>query len=343
MNSEQHSRVLIVDDMKVNRLILSSLLASAGVTSDLAESGMECIDLCKQHSYDLILLDHRMPELDGVDTLIQLKNIFEAQGRHIPVVCHTTEDARKNTNLYKAAGFADVIFKPIQPKELSEILMKYLPEGTLVDEEKSKEELLIEEEMSKLPDWTKNIEGLNLHSAIEHCETAQDFIETLEIFIDSIDTKATEIEHFINDSNFKMYTLRVHSLKSMSRIIGAEILADMASELEIAGKSGDTETIMKYTPLLLEKYRAFLTLRNMITDSEADTGIHLPEISAETLNDAYSAIKDFIICYDADSLNMVLDSLSEYHLSDNDKTKTKALRNALASMEWESLRAIMCM
>ena len=123
-------RVLIVDDMVVNRLILSELLESNGVASDLAESGKECIDLCRENTYDLILLDHRMPELDGIDTLLQLKRIFEAQGRVIPVVCHTTEDARNNTNLYKAAGFADVLFKPIQPKLLSEILMRYLPEGS---------------------------------------------------------------------------------------------------------------------------------------------------------------------------------------------------------------------
>ncbi len=61
------SRVLIVDDMPVNRLVLSSLLATHGVMSDQAESGMECIELCENNDYDLILLDHRMPDMDGVD------------------------------------------------------------------------------------------------------------------------------------------------------------------------------------------------------------------------------------------------------------------------------------
>ena len=121
MGNESHSRVLIVDDVKINSLILSSILTSYGITSDIAESGYECIDMCKQKTYDLILLDHRMPDYDGVDTLLQLKEIFKHQGHSIPVICHTTEDARQNVNLYKAAGFADILFKPIQPKELSEI------------------------------------------------------------------------------------------------------------------------------------------------------------------------------------------------------------------------------
>ena len=148
----ENSKVLIVDDVHINRMILSSLLASHGVSSDLAEGGQECLDLCEKNDYDLILLDHRMPEVDGVDTLVRLKEIFLRKGREIPVVCHTTEDARKNINLYKAAGFADVLIKPIQPKILSEILMRYLPGGVEIEEKIHEDEKKhIEEEFNKLP------------------------------------------------------------------------------------------------------------------------------------------------------------------------------------------------
>ena len=97
------SRVIIVDDMVINRMIISSLLASNGVLADQAESGRECIEMCRDKEYDLILLDHRMPEYDGVDTLLELKELFKEQGREVPVVCHTTEEGRSNINLYKAA------------------------------------------------------------------------------------------------------------------------------------------------------------------------------------------------------------------------------------------------
>ena len=119
-----YQRVLIVDDMAINRIILASLLASNGIDSDLAESGPECIRLCEERDYDLILLDHRMPDVDGVETLIRLKELFAARGKDVPVIAHTTEEARNNINLYKAAGFADVFFKPIQPQELSDILYR---------------------------------------------------------------------------------------------------------------------------------------------------------------------------------------------------------------------------
>ena len=114
--------VLIVDDMRVNRTILSSLLASSGIASDLATSGRECLDLCRENDYDLILLDHRMPDMDGVDTLVLLKELFREKGKEVPVICHTTEDARDNINLYKAAGFVEVLIKPIQTQQLLDML-----------------------------------------------------------------------------------------------------------------------------------------------------------------------------------------------------------------------------
>ena len=120
---KESSRVIIVDDMVINRMIISSLLAGNGIKADQAESGRECIELCKKNDYDLILLDHRMPEFDGVDTLVALKDIFKDKGRDVPVICHTTEEGRKNINLYKAAGFADVLIKPIDPKQLADVLI----------------------------------------------------------------------------------------------------------------------------------------------------------------------------------------------------------------------------
>ncbi len=78
------SQVLIVDDMPINRMILSSLLAANCIYSDQAESGAKCLELCNTKDYNLILLDHRMPDLDGVDTLVKLKELFESRKKQAP-------------------------------------------------------------------------------------------------------------------------------------------------------------------------------------------------------------------------------------------------------------------
>ena len=183
MDLNQQLRVLIVDDMRVNRMILSSLLASNGIESNLATSGRECLDLCKENAYDLILLDHRMPDMDGVDTLLQLKEIFREKGRDVPVICHTTEDARDNINLYKAAGFADVLIKPIQPQHLLDMLVKHLPKGSIRVSEKAQEaQSKLDEELKELPEWTRHLPGIDLAVGVENCDTAEDYLDALAVF-----------------------------------------------------------------------------------------------------------------------------------------------------------------
>ena len=277
------SKVLIVDDMPVNRTILSSLLAAQGVSSDLAEGGLECIELYKKNKYDLILLDHRMPDLDGVDTLVQLKEIFRKDGREIPVICHTTEAGRDNINLYKAAGFADVLIKPIEPSLLSSVLMTYLPEGTeelsKEDEEKKKHK---EDELSVLPPWLRTVPKLDLSAGIEHCDTAEDYVDTLAVFASSIQDKSAEIEKFALEENWGMYTLRVHSLKSVARLVGAVQLADHAAGLEYAGRHDERERLKKETPSLLEEYRSFGSYLSRLCDLDLKKEDEKKNIKRET-------------------------------------------------------------
>ena len=264
-------RVLIVDDMRVNRVILSSLLASSGIASDLAESGRECLDLYRENAYDLILLDHRMPDMDGVDTLVRLKEIFREQGKDVPVICHTTEDARDNINLYKAAGFVDVLIKPIQSKQLLDMLTKYLPEGSVRISEKAEEERSkLDKELHELPEWTRLLPGIDLAVGVDNCDTAEDYLDALAVFAASIDEKSDEIERLWNEKDYETYTLKVHSLKSMARLIGANLLSSLAADLEFAGKHGDTETIKEKTPSLLSKYRVYAKHLSRLTDERAD-------------------------------------------------------------------------
>lgn len=258
-NINTGSRVLIVDDMRVNCMILSSMLYSHGVSSDMAESGRECIELFKKNHYDLILMDHRMPDIDGVDTFVQLKSLFEENGREVPVVCHTTEAGRENINLYKAAGFAEVLIKPIDPKELLRILMTYLP-GANTDRDRENEALEkkhVEEELAKLPESIQNIEGLDPAVGIVSSDTAEDYLDVLRIFAGSIMTKAAEIEDYFNKGDYDNFTIKVHSVSSMSRIAGAVGLSDEAALLENAGKERDIDYIQEKTPVFLTHYREY--------------------------------------------------------------------------------------
>ena len=282
------SRVLIVDDMRINRIVLASILATHGITSDQAESGIECIDLCRENDYDLVLLDHRMPELDGVDTLVRLKEMFKERGKDIPIICHTTEEGRSNVNLYKAAGFADVLIKPVDPRELYEAIMMYLKDDEYSSDQEddatyasllSDAELVnnesawdsgfdIKKEIEDLPVWLKIIPQLDLSAGVTNCGDHEDYLDALYIFYSSVDEKADELESFLEHEDWTMYALRVHALKSMARLIGAKKLGKTAAMLEAAAREENYSLIKRETGDFLKSYREFKNSLSPIEDEE---------------------------------------------------------------------------
>lgn len=263
------SRVLIVDDMAVNRMILSSLLSSNGVLSDQVESGAECLLMCEKKDYDLILLDHRMPDLDGVDTLLQLKELFKKKNREVPVICHTTAEGKNNINLYKAAGFSDVLIKPVDPALMSRMLMTYLKEDDklasreddlLLEESKiipEGEDKSLDDELLKLPLWLKSVPHIDLVAGVKNCGSAEDYVDALYVFYSSIEDKAKALSDAVSLDDFTTYTLLVHSLKSYASLIGARTVFELAKELEAAGKEGNYSFVRSDHKKLMEAYRSF--------------------------------------------------------------------------------------
>lgn len=340
--------VLVADDMEINRIMLESLLMSYGADVELACGGNECIEKCCEKKYDLIFLDNHMPDKDGYKTLNELKESADGDNTDTPVICYTAYEPQEGYEDYEKAGFDAVLNKPIEPKQLSGIMVKFLSDNYSIDkkEEETAEDKTerIHREKKILPTWLFDIKGLDADDGLLHCDNANDYINALIIFAASIDEKSKDIEEFLRDNNVQMYTLRVHSLKSMARLVGANELSQLAAELETAGKKGDMTTIEDKTGELLKSYQSFKEplaqfMDEVIISSDEKEKI-LPPVSDETLKDAYMSMAEFAFCYDSGSINMVLDALKDYHLKDEDAAKVDAIRKALKKLDWEELRTI---
>ncbi len=273
MDNESGSRILIADDVRVNSMILSSLLASRGVSSDLAQSAAECIELCRNNLYDLILLDQHLPDLSGVETLIHLKKVFEELGREVPVICHTANNSDNDNILYKTAGFSEVLIKPIDPEELSQIIMTCLPEGTGNKNDEPADNDDMQKELDLLPDWLRQIPDIDPKSGLDHCETAEDYIDVLSVFYSSIPEKSAQIEDFFKNKDYGMYALRLHSLKSIAGLMGADKLADLAASLEQAAKHNNHRLIREKHMALITQYRAFLNSLAPLSEDGTDEDV----------------------------------------------------------------------
>lgn len=137
------AKVLIVDDNEMNRMVASKLLRATKVQVDTAESGKECLELAKNKYYNVIFMDHMMPEMDGIETLQKLRHQEDGLCQKTPVIALTANAMGGAEQLYQEKGFQGYLAKPINGALFEAMLVKYLPDDLIeysVDAEELAEE-----------------------------------------------------------------------------------------------------------------------------------------------------------------------------------------------------------
>jgi len=119
-------RFLSVDDTAVNNIIFKGLLKATGVTVDALDSGRKALDMVKEIKYDIIFLDHMMPQMDGIETLKRIKSDSDSLNKDTPVIMITGNEAEENAEMYEAAGAYSYIIKPVEQAVLLGMIEKVL-------------------------------------------------------------------------------------------------------------------------------------------------------------------------------------------------------------------------
>ena len=282
------AKVLVVDDTKMNITVMKGLLKATKVQIDEAGSGMDALALAAEKKYDVIFLDHRMPDMDGVETLSAMRTQTDGKNGGTPVVCLTANAISGAREWYLEQGFTDYLTKPVQGEQLEAALIKYLPPElvTLSGADASQNEPRRED---ALPEWLLSSEEIgklfNVRMGTQYCGSEEDYLEALRMFRESADENAGEIRKYLEEKDWENYTTKVHALKSSARIVGAQELSDRAKRLEDAGNRRDTEEIEKDTPELLSLYRscsdALAPLQEPVQSDD-----DLPEIDDASLAEA---------------------------------------------------------
>ena len=241
------ARVLVVDDVPMNLLVAKGLLKYTGVVVDTAESGMEALDRIEKDKYDLIFMDHLMPNMDGVECFHRMQEKGNHPNITTPVVILTANAILGAREDYMQAGFTDYLSKPIQEKELNSILLKYLPQEKLALRQ-------LEEQTEEAPkQGFEGIAGLDLSIGLNYCMNDMDFYrEMIAEYLKN--DKRTAMEDYFAQEDWENYRIIVHALKSTSLTIGAADLSEQAKKLEMAAKSGDVDYIRAHHGAMLEEY-----------------------------------------------------------------------------------------
>ncbi len=121
------TEILVVDDVEMNLLLVRNLLKQTQIQIDTALSGEQCLKMCSRKHYDVIFMDHMMPEMDGIETLARMKKMQDSPNKNTPVIMLTANALTGMREEYLRQGFQDYISKPIQGGRLESLLLKYLP------------------------------------------------------------------------------------------------------------------------------------------------------------------------------------------------------------------------
>ena len=333
------AKILIVDDTAMNLTVAKGLLKATQVQMDTALSGYECLEKVQGEHYDLILLDHRMPGLDGVETLATMREMEKTAGYPnvgTPVIVLTANAVSGAREEYMAAGFDDYLSKPIDSQHLEAALQKYLPK----DKVQVSEAHAPQEETCELPGWLQEVRGIDPAAGAAHCGSVPAYLDALQVFAEAIESGAGEIERLYKLEDWVNYTTKVHALKSSARVIGAGELSEKASRLEDAGNNGYWEEIKAGTAPLLELYRSFLTGLAPLLPEEEDES-EKPPLGEEELSEAWQALGEVVMSFDYDSLNYMLTELSSYRLPKEAADKLREIREAARLPDWEKLKEIL--
>lgn len=259
------AKVLVVDDNEINRKVIKNLLKETGIQVFEANSGTECIELVKTNRYDVILLDHMMPELDGVETLRVLRNMDDNLFRGVPIIMMTANSISGARDDYLNLGFDDYLSKPIDAKRLEKLLLKFLPDRLITKNPPQ----INSGKQTTLPD----IDGIDWRYARIFVDddnmirmTALDLYDTLDEEIEGLNKRLESVD---TEDGMMDYRIQVHSLKGISQTIGAVLAFSLARVTEKAAIAGDAERVRRLHPeLIAELNRLHDALAVLKNDSQ---------------------------------------------------------------------------
>ncbi|MBQ6807294.1 MAG: response regulator [Lachnospiraceae bacterium] len=261
------AKILVVDDNGMNLTVVKGLLKLTDVQIDTAMSGMECLQKLREKEYHILLLDHMMPKMDGVETLKCIRE--EGLAKDIPVIALTANAVSGAREMYMDYGFQDYLSKPIVGKALEKALIHWLPQELLTLTEKEDEEISEETENAIMAESETVVGGhveqndvetipseLDKETAMMYCCNSEEmYRELLNSYYRQREKWITSLTAYVEQEDWENYRILVHSMKSNSMTIGAKNFSEEARKHEFAVKEGNYELPKQEWKKLLTHYK----------------------------------------------------------------------------------------
>ena len=310
------THILVIDDNRMNIRVIEGLLRAYGMQVSYALSGQEGIEMLASKAYDLVLLDHMMPGMDGVETFHHIRKKQDKYYQQIPIIALTANAIAGAREMFLKEGFDDFIAKPVESSVLQRTLKRHLPD-VQIDYVTPEVKIETAQEFA--------IGTLDVSKGLMYCGSKENYIEILTSQRDSGLEIIAQIETYFNETDWKNYVIAVHGIKSSMMSIGAVKLSELAKGLELAGKAGNTAYIQSAHAEMIEEFHRVMQMLeecNLLPKSDRiEERVNKPELTEEQFAEQLVLLENVTYEFDATKVIPILDELSAFSYHEKDLEK----------------------
>ena len=333
------AKILVVDDNETNLNVACGLLGLFQITADTATSGRQSINKIQRNHYDIVFMDHRMPEMSGVETA----KFIRGMGINVPIIALTASAVVGAKEMMLEAGMNDYLWKPIVKTELVHMLKKWLPAEKLLDPPAQK----------NIPDneepgeghkkfWEKlnQIEGLDPKTGLDRVDGQKDvYKKSLEYMIKEIEKCEINLGEFLSANNMQQFSIAAHGMKGSLANIGAMELSKKASVLEKASHIMDNNFCEENLPSFLTELNELCeNLKEAFSLILQNNGpIEIPEELSLIYKRLLKAFGEF----DLQHIEKEMEAINELHLNGAIKEEIEKIKDAVMLMDYDSAAELM--
>jgi CheY-like chemotaxis protein/HPt (histidine-containing phosphotransfer) domain-containing protein len=322
-----NAAVLVVDDIGTNLKVAEGLMAPYKMKVDSRMSGADAIEAVKETRYDLVFMDHMMPEMDGIEAT----RIIRELGKRLPIIALTANAVSGVKEMFLSNGFNDFLSKPIDTVKLNSILAKWLPK------EKQQKKLTFDEKIvdeNGLAMAEIKIEGVDVKKGIKMIGGSLElYMQTLAIFRKDGLQKIEELKKSLETNNYSLYTTYAHALKSASINIGAIDLYEAAKDLESAGKRADYAFIEQNNAKFLINLK--IILNNIGRVLESSKKEQQGSVDLNLLKNELSKMKKALLALDSSAIDEAVGNLQKFTQTDEVGTKVENILQSILIGEYD--------
>ena len=231
---KSHVNILLVEDNPINQKVMSQILQQQGHTVTVADNGIKALETLEKQSFDLVLMDVQMPEMDGFEATATIREKEKMTGTHIPIIAITAHAMKDYRERCLKAGMDDYISKPIQLEDIVSIIDKWANDG-------GNKEKIVQSE----PEEEKIDTPIHLQQVLEVFEGDMEFLcELLDEFFNYVPDQIETLRQAIQSSDTKQVERAAHSIKGVASNLQAEKIRATALQLEEMARDSSLDEAM---------------------------------------------------------------------------------------------------